>query len=93
MPTTFPALSFQSYLHNGDPLGVPTVNHPAGKLFYDFETAALDAFHDKQILINQYTSEKYIEVPNGTNGTKSTCEPNTVDEQIGVYLLLDSLLN
>jgi lysozyme family protein len=35
--------NFNSYLHNGDPLGKPTIHVPAGKLFYDWETAAIDA--------------------------------------------------
>ena len=125
---------FNIYLHNGEKLGQTTTYRPAGKLFYDFEAAALDAFRDKQIIIsqyslssstrdivtmmsfaeayngmgyynnnhvnpylysgtNQYTSGKYIEIPNGSSGTKSVYDSNLVDEQIGVYLLLDSLLN
>lgn len=36
---------FDRYLHNGDPLGKPTTHHPAGKLFYDWESAAIDALN------------------------------------------------
>lgn len=34
---------FSTYLHNGDPLGRPTVNEPKGILFTDWESAAKDA--------------------------------------------------
>lgn len=37
--------NFNTYLHNGDPLGKPTVHVPVGKLFYDWETAAIDAIN------------------------------------------------
>ncbi len=40
---------FNTYLHNGDPLGKPTTHHPAGKLFYDWETAAIDALNSIQL--------------------------------------------
>lgn len=33
------------------------------------------------------------EIEGGSRGTKSVYDPNIIDEQIGVYLLLDSLLN
>lgn len=35
--------NFKTYLHNGDPLGVPTTHVPAGKMFYEWEPAAADA--------------------------------------------------
>lgn len=35
--------NFKTYLHNGDPLGKPTTHVPKGKLFYDWESAAIDA--------------------------------------------------
>lgn len=34
---------FNTYLHNGDPLGKPTVDDPKGILFDDWEPAAIDA--------------------------------------------------
>lgn len=34
---------FGTYLHNGDPLGAPTVHVPRGILFNDWESAAADA--------------------------------------------------
>ena len=125
---------FQIYLHNGDPLGVPTIHYPSGKMFNSFDDAAVDAFNDKQGNIekyclssdtkdivammsfaeayngmgyynngydnpylysgtNQYTSGKYIERPNENGKMESVYDPNVIDEQVGVYLLLDSLLN
>lgn len=40
--------SFDRYLHQGDPIGRPSRNIPRGILFYDWETAAVDALtsHD-----------------------------------------------
>lgn len=35
--------NFDTYMHNGDPLGSPTVHYPQGKLFYDWESSAIDA--------------------------------------------------
>ena len=35
--------NFNTYLHNGDPLGQPTVNYPQGIYFDNFEDAAIDA--------------------------------------------------
>lgn len=35
--------NFNTYMHNGDPLGSPTVHYPQGKLFYDWESSAIDA--------------------------------------------------
>lgn len=35
--------NFGTYLHNGDPLGQPTTHVPAGKMFNDWTSAAIDA--------------------------------------------------
>ncbi len=45
---------FNVYLHNGDPLGQPTVSVPYNKLFYDFDKAALDAISEKADAINKF---------------------------------------
>ena len=46
---------FNSYLHNGDhPLGEPTRNYPAGKLFYDFDTAGQDALNGEKSKLKKY---------------------------------------
>lgn len=46
-------MSFDTYLHNGQKLGKPTTAVPVGKLFYDWETAAIDALQTKRNNINQ----------------------------------------
>ncbi len=37
------SMNFDTYLHNGDPLGRPTTHVPAGKYYTDWEEAAIDA--------------------------------------------------
>ncbi|MDD3238474.1 MAG: hypothetical protein PHV37_10325 [Candidatus Gastranaerophilales bacterium] len=46
--------NFNTYLHNGDPLGKPTTHVPAGKNFNDWTEAAIDAINsqDKGSLAN-----------------------------------------
>lgn len=39
--------NFNTYMHNGDPLGQPTVNVPRGKYFTDWESSAIDALNEK----------------------------------------------
>ncbi len=46
--------SFKKYMHNGDPLGKPTVHVPKGKNFDNFEESAIDALLDKKSLIAAY---------------------------------------
>lgn len=46
-------MNFDTYLHNGQKLGTPTTAVPVGKLFYDWETAAIDALQAKRNNINQ----------------------------------------
>lgn len=46
-------MNFKTYLHNGDPLGKPTTHVPKGKLFYDWETAAIDAIMSQKTLTNR----------------------------------------
>ena len=37
--------NFNTYMHNGDPLGSPTVHYPQGKLFYDWESSEIGRAH------------------------------------------------
>lgn len=116
--------NFNTYLHNGDPLGKPTVNVPKGKLFYNFRDSAIDALSEKQYLIDRYqltadTTDmaailSFAECYNGLgyynkdrvspyvlSGTNvyekgkyvadGKFDPNTVDAQPGIYLLIKSL--
>lgn len=46
--------SFNVYLHNGERLGKKTEKEPKGKLFYNFEDAAIDAIQDKKNYIKKY---------------------------------------
>jgi lysozyme family protein len=46
-------MQFDTYLHNGQKLGKPTTAVPVGKLFYDWETAAIDALQTKRNNISQ----------------------------------------
>ena len=67
--------NFNTYLHNGDPLGTPTVNVPKGKNFNNFVDAAVDALSMKDSFREMYklTSDStdivamcaYAEVYNG----------------------------
>lgn len=113
--------NFGTYLHNGDPLGSPTVHVPAGKLFYDWESAAVDALNshrgnstltaDSTDLdamaefaerynglgyrnkglpspyvwagTDKYTSGKYV--------ADGVFDPNYVDQQLGVMLMIKSI--
>jgi len=77
---------FNTYLHNGDPLGVPTTNVPVGKMFNNFTDAAIDALNDKAWLrdvLNLSASSNdivgmmaFAEVYNGT-GYRDFREMNT----------------
>lgn len=44
--------NFKTYLHQGDPIGKPSRNVPRGVLFYDWETAAVDALSGKSSIQN-----------------------------------------
>jgi lysozyme family protein len=46
--------NFNTYLHNGDPLGKPTVNVPVGKYFESFTDSAIDALTEKSYLRDRY---------------------------------------
>ncbi|MFB0841347.1 C39 family peptidase [Paenibacillus oleatilyticus] len=119
------SLSFGVYLHNGDPLGKPTVHVPKGKFFKEFDEAAVDALKDKQAIQKKYNitaktndliallafAEEYngtgyfnyrnIASPYAFSGTNvykkgkyasdGVYDPNLVDEQAGVYILLKAL--
>lgn len=125
---------FNIYLHNGEQLGHPTQKKPSGKLFYDFDTAAIDALRgdyfvslkkplnisgstkDIAALVtfaelyngtgyfdngyanpylysgtNIYDKGKYVEVYNGKK-YESQYDPDLVDEQVGVSILLAIIL-
>lgn len=41
---------------------------------------------------NVYVSGKFVEISNGSGGYKSVYDPNKVDQQVGAYLLLSSIL-
>ncbi len=41
------SFNFNTYLHNGDPLGRPTTHVPKGRMFKDWESAAVDAIRSK----------------------------------------------
>jgi lysozyme family protein len=46
--------NFNTYLHNGQPLGKPTTIVPAGRLFTDFKLAAVDALMSFKSLRDKY---------------------------------------
>ena len=116
--------NFNTYLHNGDPLGKPTTHVPKGKNFDNFIDAAVDALSEKNSLKEKYKltsnsndmaammafAESYNGlgyynkdrvspyVYSGTNMYKSgkyvsdgNYSATTVDEQPGVYILINSL--
>lgn len=116
---------FNVYLHNGETLGSVTIKDPKGKLFYDFDEAALDAMYDQRsklrmlgityetrdmtamlCFLETYNGKGYYNhqhvnpyLYSGTNVYVSgkyvsdgVYDPETVDKQIGCYVLLDALL-
>jgi|GEM_PF-1771211 len=60
--------SFGTYLHNGDPLGTPTTHVPKGKLFYNWEDAAVDALMSKTNNINKNDISSYYDYAERYNG-------------------------
>lgn len=123
--TDFLAGTFNVYLHNGDPLGKPTVHVPKGISFSNFDDAAVHAINMKKTYIKKYNLAHdsddivammaFAEVYNGlgyyNNGHVSpylysgtnvyvsgkytsdgSYNPNAVDKQAGVYILLKSIL-
>jgi len=115
---------FNTYFHNGDPLGKPTTHVPRGIYFDNFVDSAVDALMKKSEIRDQYGltsdsndiaammafAEKYNGlgyynkglvspyVFSGTNAYKKgkyvadgKFDPNVVDAQPGVYLLITSL--
>lgn len=61
---------FDTYLHNGDPLGKPTVHVPKGKFFTDWTEAAIDAIKSnsyyKNVKANDINSQlEFAERYNG----------------------------
>ena len=116
--------NFNTYLHNGDPLGKPTTHVPSGIYFNNFIDAAVDALSGRKSLRDKYklNSESadmaammaFAESYNGlgyyNKGTVSSYvysgtnvyqkgkyvadhkyDPNAIDAQPGVYLLINSL--
>ena len=118
---------FNTYLHNGQPLGTPTTIVPVGRLFSDFKEAAVDALLSFKWIRDQFgiTSDcndlaslmAFAETYNGTgyrdyhnmvspyvfSGTNvyqkgkyvsdGKFDPNAVDGQPGVYILVCKLMN
>lgn len=46
--------NFKTYLHNGDPLGKPTIHVPKGIYFEKFTDAAVDALKEKNKFRKKY---------------------------------------
>lgn len=117
--------NFNTYFHNGDPLGKPTTHVPVGKYFDNFIDSAVDALNDKKAIRDEYGltadsndlaammafAERYNGlgyynkdrvspyVYSGTNVyTKGKYvadgkfDPNVVDKQPGVYLLVNAIM-
>lgn len=117
---------FNTYLHNGDPLGKPTTNVPKGKYFDNFIDAAVDALSEKKsrrdefrlnsdsddiaammAFAESYNGLGYYKyhkdtpspyVYSGTNvyikgkyKSDGEWDPDLVDAQPGVYILITSL--
>lgn len=62
--------NFNTYLHNGDPLGKETVHYPKGKYFTDWTDAAIDAIKSKsyykKVKSNDINTQyEYAELYNG----------------------------
>ena len=114
--------NFDTYLHNGDPLGSPTTHVPAGIYFDNWEEAAIDAISshrgDSTLTADstdldamaefaerynglgyrnrgvpsayvwagtdQYTSGKFV--------ADGQYDPNAVDQQLGVMLMLKHIM-
>lgn len=115
--------NFETYLHNGQPLGKPTTIVPKGRIFNDFTEAAIDALNSEQknkgISLSEEDSIEmmmlFAELYNGTGYTdyRNTAspyvysgtdvyisgkyasdgeyDPELVDKQPGIYLLVISL--
>jgi len=60
--------NFNTYLHNGDPLGQPTTHVPAGKLFYNWEDAAVDALKSQSYKVDPNNIETWYEYAERYNG-------------------------
>ncbi len=112
--------NFNTYLHNGDPLGSPTTHVPVGKYFTNWEDAAIDALSgssygsvEKDNIQSYYDyAERYnglgyrnkgVASPYVWAGTSNyssgkyvrdgVYDPNTKDQQLGVAIMLKSLLS
>jgi lysozyme family protein len=116
--------NFNTYLHNGDPLGKPTMHVPAEIYFDNFTDAAVDALSKKKSLRDKYSLSSdsndmaammaFAESYNGLgyykkekispyvfSGTNvyekgkyiadGQYDPNAIDAQPGVYLLINAL--
>ncbi len=61
--------NFNTYMHNGDPLGSPTTHYPQGKLFYDWESSAVDALStDKYGTVVEGDVKTYYDFAEHYNG-------------------------
>ena len=114
--------NFNTYLHNGDPLGKPTVHVPRGVMFNDWTAAAVDALKnhggdissiDKNDVKTYYEyAERYNGLGYRNKGVPSpyvwagttnysggkyvadgVYDPNHVDKQLGVAIMLKALMS
>lgn len=110
--------NFGTYLHNGEKLGKVTTLVPAGKLFHDWESAAIDALQGGYGNVEAGNLKSYLEyaerynglgyrnkglpspyVWSGTNKYSSgkyvadgVFNPDAKDSQLGVAIMLDSIM-
>ncbi len=59
---------FDTYLHNGDPLGQPTTHVPQGIYFEDWTEAAIDAINSIGLSVEAGNIESYYEYAERYNG-------------------------
>lgn len=60
--------NFSTYLHNGDPLGQPTTHVPYGKMFYNWEDAAIDAINSQTYEVDANNIDTWYEYAERYNG-------------------------
>ena len=59
---------FTTYLHNGDPLGSPTVHYPYDVLFYDWTEAAIDAINSVGMSLDPNDLDSCLDYAERYNG-------------------------
>ena len=60
--------NFDTYLHNGDPLGSPTVHVPEGILFYDWSEAAIHAINSIGMSVDPNDLDSCLDYAERYNG-------------------------